>query len=1190
MEDGPRYEKLTHREHVLKLPDTYLGSAAIEDAETWVLVHPPRAAPPEADAEAVAEADAEADADADAEAVAVAAMQVAEAEPQRPPARKQHEPAPRLERLAAQYNQALFKTFDEVLVNAHDHCVRTRATPSLRPVKRIDVHVDAALAALSVRNDGEGLDIVEHATHGVYVPELVFGHLLTSANYAEGEKRLVGGKNGYGAKLTNIFSRRFNVKTLDAGRGLKYEQRWRDNMAVCDPPAIKPAPSTAKPFVEVKWEPDLEKLGYAGTSASADVREDMVKVFEKRTWDLAATVPRDVKVFFNNQRIAIKSWADYAAMYLPPDEPLISCKIGERWEVALAASPAKRFLGISFVNGIPTTAGGTHVNAIVAQVTDTVQAAIKKARGAAAAAPAEAAVENTLAVFIKCLVENPTFASQTKEALKTRPRDFGSECALPESFLKKLLKLPIVPRLLEALEGKEAKAAKKSDGVKTTSVRVPKLVDAVLAGTRDSLRCTLILTEGDSAKTMALSGLSSVQRQTFGVFPLRGKLINPKEAAAARVHANAEVEALKKILGLKAGAEYRDASSLRYGSVLLMTDQDLDGSHIRGLLLNLFDGLWSSLLRVPGFLKYMATPIVRVAAGPEAGRSFFSLKEHRAWAAALEAGGAKLPRVKYYKGLGTSSAAEAQGYFAAPRTVPFAFTPACGDALALAFDPSQASRRKAWLTDAYDAEAEALTSGGALAISDFVRGDLVHFSHYNLQRAIPSVLDGLKVSQRKILFGCFKRRLFKEEIRVAQLAGYVSEHAAYHHGEASLCATITGMAQGFVGANNVPLLEALGQFGSRLSGGDDAASARYIYTRLSAAATKLFPAEDVAVLRYLKEEGEDIEPAAYAPILPLVLLNGADGIGTGFSTSVPSFRPSEVLQRVKARVSGEASAETPWNPLPFYAGFTGTIRADGADWHAEGVFARSALSALQVHVSELPVGTWTAPYLEFLDALVDKGTLLKYEDASTDTRVSLTLHFSPASPPPAEDAALQKLLKLTRKIGGGNMHLLDASGGVKRFDSASAILEAFLPHRLATYEARRGALIAAAEAALLKAREQAQFVDLIIQGKLKIMERSEAEFCAHLRDIDFVEIDGSFEYLLKMPMRSLTLETWEALLAEEGRMRLVAQRVRDTSAADMWLADLDALRAELERPPPQPERQEPQVTHAGKKRARSGNP
>lgn len=1157
-----KYAKLTHREHVLKLPDTYLGSAKIEDAESWLLIAAPTKSTDKSTNKSTNKSDDAAEGPEDS--ADGAADDVAE-EPQRAAVILKRS----FESVATQYNQALFKTFDEVLVNAHDHCVRTRASPGARPVKRIDVVVDAARAALRVRNDGEGIDVIEHPEHcGVYVPELVFGHLLTSANYAEGEKRLTGGKNGYGAKLTNIFSTRFSVKTLDAQRGLKYEQTWSSNMAECGAPIIKPVAAGSKPpkpFVEVSWQPDLAKLGFEGADALA-LSEDMARVLEKRAWDLAATVPRDVKVYYNGAHIALKSWAEYAGMYLPPGEAVLSLKLGERWEVAVAASPGKRFLGVSFVNGIPTTAGGTHVNAIVAQIAEAVQGAVKGARGAAAP-PSSATVENSLAVFVKCLIENPTFASQTKEALKTRPRDFGSECALPESFLKKVCaQLPIVSRLLEALEGKDAKAVKKSDGAKCASVRVPKLADAALAGTRSSHICTLILTEGDSAKTMALSGLSSAQRQTFGVFPLRGKLINPKEAAAARVHANAEVEALKKILGLKSGVEYKDASSLRYGCVLLMTDQDLDGSHIRGLLLNLFDGLWSSLLRLPGFLKFMATPIVRVAAGPEMGRSFFSLKEHRAWAAEKEAAGVKLPRVKYYKGLGTSSAAEAKTYFASPRTVPFGFTgESCAEALALAFEPSKAAQRKAWLTETYDRDAEALpTSDGALAISDFVRSDLVHFSHYNLQRAIPSVVDGLKVSQRKILFGCFKRRLFKEEIRVAQLAGYVSEHAAYHHGEASLCATITGMAQGFVGANNVPLLEALGQFGSRLSGGDDAASARYIYTRLSRAASLLLPAEDVSVLRYLREEGEDIEPAAYAPILPLVLLNGAEGIGTGFSTSIPSFRPLEVLQRVKERVSGAASADSPWDPLPFYEGFVGGIVADGRDWHSEGLFARSALSELQVFIAELPVGAWTSPYIEFLDGLVDKGVLLKYEDASTDTRVSLTLHFPPGAPPPAEDAALIKLLKLSRKISGSNMHLLEATGGVRRYESAAAIVEAFLPHRTAMYEARRAALIADAEAAQLRAQAQAHFVHLIISRVLEVMGRAEAEVCAELHLKNFVQLEGGFEYLLRMPMRSLTAEHALALQQEAQRLEGVVRQLRETSASDMWLADLRELQTALE--------------------------
>ena len=133
--------------------------------------------------------------------------------------------------------------------------------------------------------------------------------------------------------------------------------------------------------------------------------------------------------------------------------------------------------------------------------------------------------------------------------------------------------------------------------------------------------------------------------------------------------------------------------------------------------------------------------------------------------------------------------------------------------------------------------------------SDFVYKELVHFARYDVMRAIPSMVDGFKPTQRKIAFSAFKRGL-KTDVKVAQFAGYVAEHSAYHHGEVSMQGSIVAMAQDFVGSNNINFLYPSGQFGTRLQGGKDAASARYIYTRLQPIARLIFHPDDDAILEY----------------------------------------------------------------------------------------------------------------------------------------------------------------------------------------------------------------------------------------------------------------------------------------------------------------------------------------------------
>jgi DNA topoisomerase-2 len=220
-----------------------------------------------------------------------------------------------------------------------------------------------------------------------------------------------------------------------------------------------------------------------------------------------------------------------------------------------------------------------------------------------------------------------------------------------------------------------------------------------------------------------------------------------------------------------------------------------------------------------------------------------------------------------------------------------------------------------WITEA-DSKNFLSTVSGTVTVSDFINKEMVHFSVESVHRAIPHVLDGMKPSHRKVLFGVFKRNLIKP-IKVAQLAGYVSEKAAYHHGEASLQSTIIGMAQNFVGSNNINLLYPEGQFGSRLLGGDDASAARYIFTKLAPITRKIFHPHDDALLKYLEDDGFPVEPEFYMPILPMLLVNGASGIGTGWSTKIPNHNPREIVANLRRLLRGEEM-----EPMhPWYMGF-----------------------------------------------------------------------------------------------------------------------------------------------------------------------------------------------------------------------------------------------------------------------------
>ena len=529
----------------------------------------------------------------------------------------------------------LYKIFDEILVNASDNKVRDKSMSAL------DVEVDAERGWVRVWNNGAGVPVEMHKTEKVYVPELIFGHLLTSSNYDDAEKKVTGGRNGYGAKLANIFSTEFVVETADGKRGRSYRQVFKRNMSVIGAPEIKPLAKKAKKkkkksdefsdsedddgdllsgsdWTRVSFKPDLAKFGMER------LEDDVVDLMRKRTYDVAGVLGRGCSVSFNGQRVPVRSFSEYVRLYLPsPDTPRASIKVGDRWEVVVAPSDGQ-FQQVSFVNGICTTKGGTHVNLVVDQIAKALsETLVKKNRGCQAK---PFMVKAYLSVFVNSMIENPAFDSQTKETLTLRPSSFGSKCDLPEKFIRQVADAGVAERVLSFATFKQDRALKKTDGAKRARiVGLPKLMDANDAGGRHSEDCTLILTEGDSAKSLVVGGLSVAGRDRFGVFPLRGKLLNVRDASAAAVAGNAEIQNIKQILGLQHGKVYDSAKALRYGHLMIMTDQDHDGSHIKGLIMNFFHHFYPSLLKVPGFLLEFITPIVKATKGTRVRAVLFSL-------------------------------------------------------------------------------------------------------------------------------------------------------------------------------------------------------------------------------------------------------------------------------------------------------------------------------------------------------------------------------------------------------------------------------------------------------------------------------------------------------------------------------------------------------------------------------------
>lgn len=1085
------YRKMSQREHVLELPDTYIGSIENVIDEAYVVADD------------------------------------------------------KFELKTLNINPGFYKLFDELIVNAHDQVIRTRQRGTDNPVKNIEVTISADNKTITVWNDGEGIPVEIHSEYKIYIPQMIFGELLTSTNYDKDEKKTVGGRNGYGAKLANIFGTSFTVETVDAKTQKKYVQTFRNNMSLVEPPKITSCKN--KPYVSVSWTPDFARF------KMTEITCDMVSMFHRRATDIAMTLGKEVKVYWNQngkkELIKCKDLAAYAKEHV--EGPVVYEQFNERWAVAVADTPTEKYFQASFVNGIWTSKGGTHVDYITNQIVNHIVDYLETKKKVKVK---PSLVKDSIAIFVNCLIENPSFSSQTKEILTTKSTAFGSKCQIPEEFLKKVQsKLQAIESILDAQKIKDDKDNKKTDGKKSSKIHgIPKLEDAVYAGTAKSGVCTLILTEGDSAKAMALSGLSQDQRKTFGVFPLRGKLLNVKDKASARVELAEEIAHLKKILGLESGKKYKDASTLRYGSILIMTDQDFDGSHIRGLLINLFHELWHDLIQIPGFITYMATPIVKASKAKNT-RVFYTQYEYEQWRKTDESRGWD---VKYYKGLGTSGRAEAQEYFKDLNVVKFKFTEGSDQAIDLAFNKSRADDRKDWLLQHDSSNILVPHADKQLPYDEFINRDLIHFSYYNVERSIPNVMDGFKPSQRKILYAAMKRRL-TSEMKVAQFAGYVGEHTAYHHGEASLMEAIIGMAQDFVGSNNINLLAPCGQFGTRLEGGKDSASPRYIFTHLTPDATRLFPTDDFPILNYRDDDGTPVEPVWYSPILPMVLINGAKGIGTGFATDIPSYNPDTLAQVLHGWLeSGMDDMIKQAKLVPWFKGFNGKVVPDGkGNYHAVADWSYDKAKKT-VKIRDLPIGTWTSKFKALLSHLEDEKKVVKdFTDMSTDTSV----HFDIILFDDMDSSAIEKTFGLSDKIKM-NMYLFDPECHIRKYDTPNDILLEFAKKRLELYQDRKDYQLKDLKSKLPYHEQVVKFIRMQTQDEPTpdLRRKTRAECDTLLEKSEFVRIKESFDFLMDLPVYSFTAET---IAKHEKNLESLKQKIMEIekmTAHTMWLHDLRA--------------------------------
>ena len=905
------------------------------------------------------------------------------------------------------FMECFYKLFDEILVNAIDQHHRVagliRDGHDCKPVTRISVTIDEVTGLITVENDGTGIDVVLHPTKGIYIPQFLFGDLLTSINYTgEEEQRTVGGKNGYGAKITNIFSKEFTVETIDNKRGLHYKQTWHDNMQICDEPIIT---STKRvPYTKFTYMPDYARFKVSDPSTMSDW-----KVLKKRVYDAAACTEATCSIYLNGTKIEAKTFEDYINLYIgkKSETKRVFAELNDFWQVGVCLSPDGEGRQISFVNGICTDRGGRHVNHILDNLAKKIIESISdKDKKSLTIEPKF--IKQNLCVFIRSTIYNPKFDTQTKRKLVTLVKDFGRRCELPDEFVKSVIKLGILERAKKLAEFKAREnLGKKTDGHGGGRIFHPKLTDAAHECIKkEPQKCTIVFTEGDSAATFmshGIKGLPDEERNYWGWFPLRGKMLNVRTATLKQLAENEELKMIKKITGLREKVDYSipaNRKHLRYGRFAICSDPDTDGDHIRGLFMNFIMTYWPELLKVPGFICSIAVPIIKLSKRDSSGYKkkgkdgknneleFYSMTEYKTWAERNNGGKGWHP--KYYKGLGTFEPKECQELCKNMKLMEYYWTDDvidykgkevnhCDFKLTMAFAKKMESDRKDWLKHGAPSDDMLKITGRSIKIPyhEFIDRRLKLFSVADNVRSIPSLVDGFKPGQRKIIYAAHQKGL-KEETKLVQLGGSVNEVAGYHHGETALYETIIGLAADYVGTGNMQMLYPAGQFGSRVGAGPkntkgkDAASPRYISTMFTTLAPLLINAMDEPLLVHNIDDGKKVEPVYYVPTYPLVL-DGGSGIGTGYSYETQVYNPLEVIRNSRALVRGEPLIDL----HPWYRGYRGRVIPLGKGKYVTvGDWSRTGTNTITIY--ELPVGAKKCKsfnqYKEFLSTLLDEET------------------------------------------------------------------------------------------------------------------------------------------------------------------------------------------------------------------------
>lgn len=1142
------------------------------------------------------------------------------------------------------YNEGLYKITDEILSNAYDQFIRLKdlikTAPSgfIKPVKNIKMSIDYKTGYISIMNDGNGIDVALTDSK-VYVPELIFSRLLTSTNYDDTETRSTVGTNGAGGTICAIFSKEFIVETVDSNRKLYYKQRYLNNLSKIEPPYLEKYTKT--PYTRITFLPDYERFGFKPSEIPT---LELWAAIERRLYDLSIYVNTECNLWFNEEKIKCRGFEDYVNLYIGSDKKEVKrvyLEPDEKLELCVYLLPDDEEVPtqITFINSAFTDNGGKHVDYLYTTITKKIIDMYKLKKDEA---PLKTEyIKKYMCLICKATIKNPEFDSQTKRKLTTNYSNFGVKFEITDEFIKKVIAMGIIERAKRLNDFKtKTKLAKKTDGHKNKRIYDEKLLEGDYAGTKNSSKAILILTEGDSAAGFFKNGRSDLteeEKKCYSCFPLKGKILNTQKANLSKIEKNVEFAKIKSLIGLVDGRRYTQDminKELRYGRVLMLADFDDDGHHIMGLAFNLFHSNWPELIEL-GFICSFPTPLVKVwrrpkndgVPKPEEMIPFYSEKDYETW---RKANPESSWVHKYYKGLATHEPAECRYILKHKLITTYYYGETeeekriSKEHLEMVFKPKMEEQRKKWILNILKNPLEELPYNVPReTIKNFIDHRLINFCNADNIRSIPCLYDGLKPSQRKVLYAFLYTDNRAKAIKVNSLSGKIIEKVAYHHGEASANETIINLAQNYVGATNLNLLRPSGDFGSRSLNGKDHGSARYISVGKLSYIDYIFNEVDLNLLEANYDDGARVEPQYFMPVVPLVLMTGASGIGYGFATRISCYNPKDIVANLKNLINAEPMDQI----IPWFRGFKGEIKQiDRNTFLSFGKY--EVVGDDEIKITELPVGTKDSysfqKYMQFLyisaglvekkakkgatekpkketktkkpkkgkddkdgetdeetdeeseiKTTIDKGIIDEISDYRDSNNIIINIKFKPGylkhELEHNIDYSFEKKMKLVGKFTTNNMNLF-TNNGLVCYNSPLDIIEDFFTERYTYYVKRRDYILNNLNFELLKVSSKMRFLIQLINEEIVINKKKYDVIVQLLEENKYPKFSRNndpdakmdYSYLLEMKIDSVSEEKIDSLRREISKLEAEIKYFTETTIEEIWTKELDAFMEKYE--------------------------